>query len=263
MPHALRRPLPMPLIALALLIFVVLGCGDLTDRLGGGTNANTTAETPAVSNAATPETSDTVDAGLCANEYYPVDTDLRREYKITGSVPANYELTQRPGTEDGFVEVREFGSGLTVTNNWICTPEGLRTAEYRNAMSMADGDFEMNTLKSSVVTLPKVWEQGKEFNANYTVKASIKAGPVAAEADGTVLLKNRVAALNEKVTAGGKEYDAARVDTTIEIDLSMAGQTLPKTSVTTKNWYAPGIGLVKQETGGRFGRQIVEYVGNK
>ena len=53
MPHALRRSLPMPLIALALLVFAVLGCGDLTERLSGGNNANTAAETPAEAIAAT------------------------------------------------------------------------------------------------------------------------------------------------------------------------------------------------------------------
>lgn len=262
MPHT-RRSSTTSILALTLLALVALGCGDLTERLSGSENAN--AENTAVlkTNSAPEAKTGPMDAGLCANEYYPVETDIKRSYRITGDAAANYVLSQEPAGEDGFAEIREFGSGLTVRNNWICTPEGLRTAEYRNAMSMANGDFEMNTLKSSGVTLPKVWEQGKEFEASYTVNASIKAGPVSAAADGTVLLKNRIAAMNEKVSAGGKEYDAARVDTTIEIDLKMGAQTIPKTSVTTKNWYAPGIGLVKQETGGRFGRQVVEYVGNK
>jgi hypothetical protein len=238
MPHATRRSLTTSLLALAILAFVALGCGDLAERLSGSENANS-------GNTAVPETTAApeaktgpMDAGLCANEYYPIEPGVQREYRITGDAPANYVLSQEPAGEDGFAEIRSFGSGLTVRNNWICTPEGLRTAEYRNAMSMANGDFEMNTLKSSGVTLPKVWEQGKEFEANYTVNASIKAGPVSAAADGTVLLKNRVASMNEKVTAGGKEYDAARVDTTIEITLSMGGQSIPKTTVTTKNWYA-------------------------
>jgi hypothetical protein len=152
---------------------------------------------------------------------------------------------------------------LTVENNWICTEEGLRTAEYKNTITMKQGNFEMDTLKSTGITLPKEWVAGKEWNATYDVRVNIAAGPVTTAADGKVTIDNKLVNLNDTVTANGQTYEAARIDSVISIVISMRGTTTPATKLNVKNWYAKDIGIVRQEASSQFGKQLVEYIGTK
>src|SRR5690606_10278946 len=113
MPHTTHRSITSSLFALTLIALSALGCGDLTERLSSNENGNSGNTAVLESNTAPEAKSGPMDAGLCANEYYPVDPSIKREYRITGDAAANYVLTQEPAGEDGFAEIREFGSGLT------------------------------------------------------------------------------------------------------------------------------------------------------
>lgn len=251
----------LPMIAVVA-VSLLIGCGSPASRSDQNSASNS-----ASGNTNTASSTSTTSAGvaggsLCSNDYYPISQEVR-EYKISGDGPGTYTLSQRPDGDQGFVETRSFAQGLTVENNWLCTAEGLRNAEYKNTITMNQGNFEMDTIRSSGITLPKVWESGKDWTTNYDVMVSVAAGPIKTAADGQVTLVNKVGPLSEKVTASGREFEAARVDSTLEIKITMKGVTTQPTKFTMTNWYAKGVGLVRQEAKGAFGTQIVELMSSQ
>jgi hypothetical protein len=247
--------------------FATASCG-LAERVSNTTvNSNSVnsaqpsnSETTSGSSEAEGTAVNTVPIGPCANDHYPVDPSLVRNYKITGDGPAEYSLKQISISDSEFKEERTFESGLVVTNNWVCNADGMRTAEFTNTGVMKTGNFQMETVKSTGVTIPKNIEKGKKFNSEYDVTVKLNVAKVMANADGKVFISNTVVSTNDQVEVGGKEYVAARIDSTIKIALTMNGRTVPGATLTMSNWYAPQVGLVKQETGGTYGKQFVELV---
>ncbi|NNE66462.1 MAG: hypothetical protein HKN33_07835 [Pyrinomonadaceae bacterium] len=203
------------------------------------------------------------DAGICGNEFYPIDTSVERKYKETGDVSAKYELSQETTGEDSFSEVREFESGMKITVNWLCTEDGLRTAEFNSSADFSKGAFKMATLESSGVTLPKEWAEGKKWQAVYKVKGELSAGPVKGSADGTVTVNSKIVSLKDSVKVAGGEFEAARVDVEIKMDLSMRGRKIPSRPMKMSNWYSKDVGLVKQTASTQFGKTGIEYTGKK
>ncbi|HEX6280275.1 MAG TPA: hypothetical protein VFZ49_09725 [Pyrinomonadaceae bacterium] len=247
------------------LLLVGTGCGLIDRFRETSSNSNTSTlsnsgETSNTNNTNDQARSDPETAGNCTVDYYPVDPGLTRRYEITGSGPAKYVLTQKDVSDTGFKEDRTFESGMIVTNNWLCTDDGLRTAEFTNSAVIQSGRFEMETVKSSGLTIPREIEPGMEFDATYDVKVKLRAGPVAVDATGEVKIANKVAAVGESVVVRGETFDTVRIDSTINIVVNMRGRRVEGAKVTTSNWYGKGAGLVKQETGGTFGKQRAELV---
>ena len=103
-------------LCLAAILFV-MGCGSL-ERFTGSSN---TPEAPANpgpantdSNPADPA-SKTASLGNCANDYYPIASGT--DYKVTGTAPGSYTLTQKLNDPNSFSETRVFDSGVNVTTN--------------------------------------------------------------------------------------------------------------------------------------------------
>lgn len=207
------------------------------------------------------------DAGLCSNPYYQVDPQVAREYRVTNpgsKTPDTYVLRQTLDGESSFVEERAFSSGIEMTNKWQCTDEGLRNAEYTNQITMPNARFNMETVESSGITLPKEnWKVGEEWQTEYKVKAKLDAGPVSRTVNGTILIENKIVALNEKINVPAGEFETAKVESVIQMNLGMEGQKLPASKVKTIAWYAPSIGVVKQVADTGFGGGTVEYIGKK
>ena len=249
------------LICLLAVVIAVAGCG-LIDRFQASTSDSNVASTSNGNSGTTSpsQTRDNAAEGLCENEYYPVYPTMIRRYEIKGSGPAKYTLTQRDISESGFKEDRDFESGLKVTNSWLCTEEGLRTAEFTNTGVMTNARFEMETVKSSGVTIPKDPEPGMKFDATYDVSVKVKAGPVSADATGEVKIANAVASVGESVEVNGQTFNTIRIDSTINVTINMRGRRIEGARVTASNWYSKEAGLVKQETGGTFGKQFLEIV---
>jgi hypothetical protein len=242
-------------------------CNYITSENGSGeSKPENTAEENAGRTGAEAEPADETGAktaentGVCANEYYPVTTEKDLAYKVTGATPASYVLTRKKTAADSFTETRNFSSGINVKTNWVCTEDGLRNVEYNSGMNFSSGNFKMETLESSGMTLPKTWEAGKKWTTEYKIKGKLKAGPVNADTSGTVLIENEITSLGEKVKTPAGEFETAKVVSTINLNLSVGGSV----KVATTNWYAPGVGLVKQEAKSPFGgKETIEYTGEK
>ena len=199
------------------------------------------------------------DVSDCANPYYPLDTETEREYKISGTAPTTYVLKQKMRGGNGFTETRDFGSGLEVVSSWSCTDEGLRNADYNNAISGSNVNAKMKTIESSGVTLPKNWEVGKKWRADYKIRAEILGKTVA----GTVTVDNEIITLDDNVAVQGGDYVAARIDSVINMKLSLKAMKIPGSKVVMSNWYAPKVGLIKQEVKSGLAKSSVEYAGEK
>lgn len=201
---------------------------------------------------------------LCQNPYYLVEPGKVRKYKLTSQIPGGnreYTLVQKLVDDKTFAEVRTFSSGLVLSVNWDCTDNGLRTVEYVSQAEIKTGSFQMETIGSSGVTIPNTWEQGKQWQTNYKVKAKLDAGPVKTNVNGTVTQDHTLASEAEKVTVPGGTFTAARVDTITKIQLRVKGTAIPTKEVTMSAWYSPQVGIVKQQVHGDFGNEKVEFTG--
>ena len=224
-------------------------------------NINTTANTQTANTGEkVADNKPKANMGLCENEYYPIDTEIKREYKSSAGQAGNLVVTQIKNEGNTFSEKRVTDGGTTLTLNWVCTEDGLRHAEYNSGADFSGGKFKMETLESSGVTIPKVWEVGKKWSAEYKVNANINVGKMSKGAGGTIKVNNELVALDDKVTTPAGEFEAAKVVSDVIINLNVGK---PATTKMT-NWYAPNVGLVKQVLDSPFGSGItMEYVGVK
>ncbi|MEZ5344008.1 MAG: hypothetical protein R2681_00500 [Pyrinomonadaceae bacterium] len=197
--------------------------------------------------------------GLCDNPYYPLNTGISKEFKITGSAPGSYVVSQSKGDGDSFTEKRKFDSGIEVVSNWSCSEQGIRNADYNNTISNSQLKMNMETIESSGITLPKVWKQGEKWTTTYNVRINVASQ----SANGTVTLENEIVSLDDNVQVQAGDYVAARVDSVLKMNISMGKMKVPSPEFKMTNWYAPKVGLVKQETKGGFGTTKLEYVGEK
>ncbi|MFV0387483.1 MAG: hypothetical protein ACK5NT_01915 [Pyrinomonadaceae bacterium] len=193
--------------------------------------------------------------GVCANDYYPVDSGLDQTYSIKGSKPGTFIVDHKDVDAESFKEIRSFSSGIVLTTNWTCTPEGLRNAEYQSSADLGGGQLKMETLSSSGVTIPKKWEAGKTYTAEYKIRATMMGRTF----DGTATIDNKITSLEENISVQGGDFVAARVESTIKVNLN----GVPGFSASTVNWFAPDVGLVKQEATSRYGKENIEYTGEK
>lgn len=197
--------------------------------------------------------------GACVNPYYPVQTKIERKYKVSGSAPATYVLKHKLREKDGFTEHRNFASGIVVVSNWSCNENGMRNADYNNAVSSSRVKVKMETLESSGITFPKIWEKGKKWTADYKIRAKLGKKSF----DGTVTVENEIISMDDNISVQGGDYVAARIDSVIKIKLSLGARNPSATEVKMSNWYARDFGLVKQESKSPFGDSKVEYAGEK
>ncbi|REJ77413.1 MAG: hypothetical protein DWQ47_13605 [Acidobacteria bacterium] len=249
-------------------LFVALAVGgcNLTGQESESTESVEDVQTQDSDTSAseTPVVVDESASSLCDNPYYLVDPSKIRKYKLTSQVPdgnREFTLKQKLVDDNTFAEIRSYSSGLVVSVNWNCLDDGLRAAEYLNQVQMAVGSGQMETIEGSGISIPSEWELGNEWSSSYKVKTSIEAGPVKAEADGTVTLEHKLAAVDEKIKVAGGEFETARIDTVIRIELQMRGTRIPAKEFKTTIWVSPKVGIVKQTASGGFGEEQVEFLG--
>jgi len=247
--------------ALAMLSILTLGCSLLGEQASNENAAPATAPNGSPEASVKEETA----SGPCANEYYPIDPGVKRVYKSTSSIAGtNTEITLSQSAPEGdtFTELRTLTSGTTVKTPWKCTPEGLRIAEYQNVIDASKARFKMETVESSGTTIPAEWNVGEEWGSDYKVNVKLNAGPVNTDATGTVKIKEKLVSKDDKVTVPGGNYDAAKVESSISITITYGGRTIPSPEIKLIRWYAPGVGLVKQQvTNDVYGNETIEYAG--
>ena len=248
------------MLVLATLVVFAAGCGLVGERSSNGSEG----ASPAPSASEEAATDQQASSGPCENPYYPIEPGVRKLYKSTASA-AGYDteitLDQKAPEGDTFNETRTLKSGLTVSTPWKCEAGGLRIAEYQNFIQSNKMNFTMETVESSGVTLPASWKAGDEWQSDYKIKVDLKAGPVNANAGGTVKISEKLVDEGESVKVEGGEFEAAKVESVIKIVVSYGGREIPSQDIKLTRWYSPKVGLVKQESSGPFGKETIQYAG--
>ncbi len=239
---------------------LIFACGDSNTKTTpeATTNVETVEKKQNINGERISDNKPDIVSGICANEYYPIIESKKRKYTDVKNPSTNYVLTQTKNDGNTFTEIRNFGGGMEITNNWLCTEDGLRNAEYNNGARFAQGNFRMETLESSGISLPKKWEVGKKWTTEYKISAKLQAGAASSSATGTIKIDSEIISLDEKIQTSAGEFDAAKVSSNISMNLNIGKPMNMKMT----NWYAPNVGIVKQEMDSPFGAGITtEYAG--
>jgi len=93
--------------------------------------------------------------------------------------------------------------------------------------------------------------------------SGLKAGPVKGSATGRVSISAKIVSMADPVKVDGKEIEAVRVDSVLEMDLSMNGRKIPSQDFNMTNWYTKETSLLKQTATTQFGKTGIEYVAKK
>lgn len=239
------------------------GCGLVATEEPGTGKASTAGETEGGTET---ELAEVEKSGPCANDVYPIDARTEKLYRLSAKAKrAEQEISfsQTAPVDDSFKETRQFSTGTRVVTNWKCTDDGLRMAEYTNMIYTEDSAFEMETVESSGVTIPKQMDPGDKWQSEYKVRVNLNVGAVTASADGVVTIDHELVSENENISVAGGGFEASRVDSVIRISLKMRGRRIPSRQIRISVWYSPLVGMVKQRVYGDFGEETIEYTGKK
>ena len=237
------------------LIFVILGCSNLSRFTQSG---NTTTSNSTTTDKKTSDPSGTV-SSICSNVYYPIGENVVRKYRVTypkGTLSEReYTETFSDFTGDTFVVNTDFDK-VKAHINWQCRPEGLLATQYNNTVNMTKtgGSVSVETKDYNVVTLPPEgrWQLGEKWQAEYHVTESLNMpdGKQAGGGDGIVTQNGEIVG-SESVTvpAGTFETMKAVLKSDVDITLTMKGVSMPmKVSIETTAYFAKGTGMIKSVT---------------
>lgn len=207
----------------------------------------------------------------CYNPYYPVTATARREYRITYEDtkldPSTFVESFSDISRDSFTMRYEFPGGLTVTNGWRCTGEGLSAQEYVRGDS-SHARFSFETKSTSGVTFPAAeqWAVGKKWRNSYEVEGRISGthGSQIGGGKGTIVIACEIVG-EESVSVPAGTFNAMKVRSTITQKMTMTmqgagGMHVPvESTIDTHNWYVRDVGMVKSQTEGLAGVELVSF----
>ena len=242
------------MISMLLIIIFLAACSAQPNIPTSEPPATETLTTPVTELPATAEGNGTpvAGAGLCANPYYPVRQGATWSYKSLGGPAGEYSFTDTITAvgQDSFTLTTQMDN-LTTQQNWNCTAEGLIAHQLGGApaaMLNSQGiQLSLNATNANGVIFPSQINAGDTWQHTLDVAGNVKVANEEGEAAGTVQM-NFAAVGNDSVTVPVGTFDAMKinVDTTLNVNVSYEGITLPVTfSATHTYWFAPGVGWVK------------------
>lgn len=235
---------PISTTLLLILALFLVACGQQTPAPGG--------EQPLDEAAAEDPTEEP--QGLCSNAYYPVVLGATWTYNVSGAPTGDFTYTDTitDVRADGFTLTSSFPDGLTRTQEWACTPDGLVALEFGGgsaaALSGSGMTMTLNTTNVTGVTLPSDLAVGSSWSQSWDIEGNMEiSGDMSGEATGDVSFNGGAVAMENVSTPAGS-FDAIKLelDQTFNLSVSVEGFGVPV--VITGNstlWYAPGVGFVK------------------
>lgn len=239
-----------PYLFLSLFLLPIMACG-----LG-----NPATPTPAEISAAPPAAPEgTAITSVCANPYFPAVLNASWTYKSTGTSKGEYLFTDivTKVREDGFTVSSDFGYA-TKSNDWSCTPEGLRVYETNEddspgiAVESGQFQFEATIKNASGVTLPAAIKPGDRWAQSYEYETSGELGGTPVTSLG-VVTSNYEYLGDESITTPAGTFQAAkiRVEDNEQVQATFGGSPVNTTSQSvTIFWFVQGIGRVRSESSG-------------
>jgi hypothetical protein len=257
-------------IGLLFVLIFITGCSKPNTTATSApvsTQAVVSTDTPAIAATEAPTTSSNASAqgGQCANQYYPVRQGATWSYTSTGSPAGTYSFTDTITAvrSDGFTLTSQF-KDLTRIQEWACKPEGLVALQLGGgALSTQNLKLQIDTQNASGVTYPPTINAGDQWDyaLDFTGKMDVAGNSGSATGNDKAHFK----ALGvESVTVPAGTFDAMKVqiDTTLDINVSIQGLSVPVAFTSSYNyWYAQNVGWVKASgTGSVSGQSFSENI---
>lgn len=209
----------------------------------------------------------TESVGICTNKYFPVSDGGQWRYRVSAANKTDtytYTVNHQSGA-DKFTQTQDISLGkeTELKIDWLCFPEGLRTASYGQITGNPNVGMKFDSKGGSGITLPKDtdWQTGKKWTSEYDLGGTFEMKPIKGNVTGKATLNHEIISLDEKVKVSAGEFTAAKVKTTISLNVTFQNRQLPAENITMTNWYAPDVGLVKQEVTGTMGKMMMDYLG--
>jgi len=258
-------------VILVMAAALLLGACDVSNTTtGNGNQPETAGDKKTNTNSRTDSAAGNAPkvAGPCENKYFPVSDGLVSRFKVSDGAKIEgesvYTQMYKSG-ENKFSTDQKLNVGgvANVKVDWLCTPEGLQNATYGELSGPKQVGMVLDTTGVTGVTIPKdtEWAVGKKWTTSYDLSGTFDMKVVKGPVSGKVILNHEITSLNEKVAVPAGEFNAAKVQTTISMDINFQGRKLPAQKLTTSNWYAEGVGLVKQSVDGTLGKSTMDYLG--
>lgn len=206
--------------------------------------------------------------GLCANAYYPIREGATWTYQSAGGNTGGYSFTDTitSARDDGFTLSTQI-AGLTQTQEWNCTSEGLVALQFGGAPAamLTSQAMQLGLQVNNVtgITFPKniqpadQWSHSLDFEGNVTLSGN--------QANATGNAQTSFNAIGmESVTVPAGTFDAMKIqaDTVLDMNASYAGLSVPVSfSATYTYWFVQGVGWVKASgTGSLAGKSFSETI---
>lgn len=182
----------------------------------------------------------------CDQEYYPLKEGWEWQYRVTGKDPSTYSLRKTPQAE-GFLQIVQ-GTDRERRVRYRCSSDGLVPLEYNQYDS-----FQTKTLSVQGLAIPKSnqWEVGASWGYSMNVEGQYTGFPPV-WGEGVLEVRYRVLA-RENVTVPAGRFVAYKVETLTTFRLSARWGILRfpyNHEFQSLNWYAEGVGLVRQVASG-------------
>jgi hypothetical protein len=197
--------------------------------------------------------------GACMNTYYPVREGATWNYRSTGGPAGEYSFTDtvRAVRENGFTLTTQMG-GQERSQEWDCTAEGLVARQLGGApaaMLNSQGiQLNLDAVTPSGVIFPSQIDPGDQWQHTLDFNGDVSVMNEEAEATGTAQM-NFTAIGEESVTVPAGTFEALKIqiDTTLNVEASYEGITLPVTfSGAYTYWFVQGVGWVKASGSGNL-----------
>lgn len=196
--------------------------------------------------------SSTTISEFCDNPLFPVNQGASWTYFNSGGPNGDftYSDTITHILPDGFLLTSQFPT-LSLTQNWICTPEGYIAQQLGGgttaSVSMQNMISDFKTLQVSGLSLPRIVTPGMQWHYDLAMQGSVAMPGQQTQSPGTFALEMQELG-TESITIPAGRFDATKLQAefTANIDVDFQGSPIRYTiNGTSILWYAPGVGFIK------------------
>lgn len=190
--------------------------------------------------------------GSCENDLIPVKQGASWNYYSAGGPNGDFFYTDTitETTSTKFTLYSQFPT-LTLTQNWLCTEDGLLALQLGGgttaSVSMQNMIADFQTKEVNGVSLPRTITPGMQWNYTLVIESPAANPGESAQSPGTFHLTMQEMG-RESINVPAGVFEAVKLQATFEAQINVDFQGsffLYTVNGSSIHWYAPGVGLVK------------------
>lgn len=188
----------------------------------------------------------------CNNALFPIKMGASWMYFSSGGPNGDFTYTDTitEFQSSGFTLTSTFPT-LTLTQKWVCTPEGLVAQQLGGgtigSVSMQNMIADFTTLEVRGVSLPREITTGLQWEYQLSMNGSVAMPGEQSQSPGTfTLTMNELG--SESVTVAAGTFEAVKIQAVFnaQINIDFQGSAVPYAiNGSSILWYAPGVGYIK------------------